>query len=61
MYGWAVEDLVSDSEDGEEKEDDKPLAQLIDSDGYTYDSSPTDEAEVQRRIEAIRTVSRCAS
>jgi hypothetical protein len=49
-----LEDLVSDSEDGEEEEDDKPLAQLIDSDGYTYDASPTDEAEAQRRIEAIR-------
>jgi hypothetical protein len=56
MDGWAVEDLISDSEDGEEEEDDnlKPLAQLIDSDGCTYDASPTFEAEARRCIEAIR-------
>jgi hypothetical protein len=45
MAGWAVEDLVNDSED-ENVVDSKP--QLIDSDGGTYEDSPTNEAEIPK-------------
>jgi hypothetical protein len=40
-----VEDLVNDSED-ENVVDSKP--QLIDSDGGTYEDSPTNEAEIPK-------------
>jgi hypothetical protein len=48
---WAVEDLISGSEDEDEEPVDKP--QLIDSDGETYGNLPTNQAEARKRIESI--------
>jgi hypothetical protein len=51
IAGWAVEDLISVSEDEDEE---AVLQATADRLREPYSNSPTNEAEAQKRIESIR-------